>query len=233
MNPFPVTRLTAIGLLLFLPGLYYFLRFGSGFLRVLSRKYRRGKPYLKGSASDYFLFSLGCLLVATLGAVLLLAARLQGGFQPLTAPREVGTVKAETIQPGRIRLTLDLGEGYPPPRTLSADVPGVRWALEGESLRWRFGPRWLGFRPGHRIESALGSSIADGPPDREPGSREAVSGTFAPSYLVRRHPAWFPLAEIRTHRTPWMPARGMSYRIFAGGAGYVLIEEKQERKNGS
>jgi hypothetical protein len=142
-------------------------------------------------------------------------------------------VKAERVQPDRIRLTFNFTEGYPSPRSFSADVPGVRWALEGESLRWRFGPRWLGFHPGHRIESALGSSSADGPPDREPESRGIVSGTYALSYLARRHPAWFRLAEIRMQRTPWMPAQGMSYRIFAGGAGYVLIEDKEERKHGS
>ena len=64
----PAGRLTLLALLLLVPGLYYFLRFGSGFLRVLSRKFRRGKPYLKGSASDYFLFTLGCLAAAFLGA---------------------------------------------------------------------------------------------------------------------------------------------------------------------
>ena len=85
-----LTRLTLLGFLLLVPGLYYFLRFSSGFLRVLFRKFRRGKPYLKGSASDYLLFALGCFLAALAGAGLLAASALQGGFQRVAAPREVG-----------------------------------------------------------------------------------------------------------------------------------------------
>jgi len=224
-----LTRLTILGFLLLVPGLYYFLRFSSGFLRVLSRKFRRGKPYLKGSASDYFLFALGCFVAVLAGAGLLTASALQEGFQRVAAPLEVGTVKAETPQPGRIRLTFEMTKDYPPPRSLSADVAGARWALEGEYLRWRVGPRWLGFHAGHRIESALGSAIATGPPEREADSRGVVSGTPALSYLARRHPRWFPMAEIGPRRTPWMPAEGKLYRIFAGRAGYVLLEEGEEK----
>ena len=229
MTGLALTRLTLLGFLLLVPGLYYFIRFSSGFLRVLFRKFRRGKPYLKGSASDYFLFALGCFLAALAGAGLLAASALQGGFQRVAAPREVGAVKAEPLQAGRIRLTFEMKEDYPGPRSLSADVAGVRWALEGEYLRWRVGPRWLGFHAGHRIESALGSALASGPPEREADSRGAVSGTPALSYLARRHPRWFPVVEIGSRRTPWMPAEGKSYRIFAGRAGYVLLEEKEEK----
>jgi len=223
-----LTRLTLLGFLLLVPGLYYFLRFSSGFLRVLFRKFRRGKPYLKGSAPDYFLFALVCLLAALAGAGLLAASALQGGFQRVAAPREVGAVKAETLQAGRIRLTFEMKEDYPGPGSLSAEVAGVRWALEGECLRWRVGPRWLGFRDGHRIESALGSSLASGPPEREADSRALVSGTTALSYLARRHSRWLPAVEIGTRRTPWMPADGKRYRIFVGWAGYVLLEEKEK-----
>ncbi len=226
-------RLALIGLLLLLPGLYYFLRFGMGFLRVLSRKLRRGKPYLKGSASDYLLFTLGCLAAALLGGALLLASLLQSGFQRVDAPREVGTVRAETIQKGRIRLTLEMGQDHPAPRSLSVDVPGERWALEGAWLGWRFVPAWLGFHPGHRIEWVLGSASASGPPGREPDSRGLVSGIPPLAILARHHPAWFPAAEVGERRTPWMPAEGKSYRIFAGGAGYVLLEESGEGKAGS
>jgi hypothetical protein len=229
MTGLSLSRLTLLGLLLLVPGLYYFLRFGSGFLRVLSRKFRRGKPYLRGSAPDYFLFALGCLLAALAGAGLLAASALQEGYQPVGAPREVGAVEAETLRTGRIRLTFEMKKDYPSARTLSAEVEGVRWALEGEFLRWRAGPHWLGFRPGHRIESALGSSLASGSDEREAGSRDTVSGRPALSYLAGRHSRWLPLLEIESRRTPWMPAEGKRYRIFAGRAGYVLLEEGGKR----
>ena len=227
-----VTRLTIIGFLLLVPGLYYFLRFSSGFVRVLSRKFRRGKPYLKGSASDYFLFAMGCLLAALAGGYLLAASALQGGFQPADAPREVGTVKAETLQPGRIRLTFEMGADYPSPRNITADIAGERWALEGEYLRWRAGPRWLGFHSGHRIESVLGSATASGPPEREADSRGGVSGTTGLAYLALRHSRWLPMIEMGSRRTPWMPAEGTLYRIFAGRAGYVLTEQAEEENSG-
>jgi hypothetical protein len=231
--PLPVTRLTLLGCLLLVPGLYYFLRFGSGFLRVLSRKFRRGKPYLKGSASDYFLFAFGSFVAAFLGGMFLTASCLQAAFQTTLAPREVGTVRADSPQAGRMRLTFAMGKDYPPPGNLSADVPGVRWSLEGRSLRWRFGPPWLGFHPGHRIETALGSSRPSGSPERPPDSRGKVSGASGLSYLLMRHPAWFPLARIEVLSTPWMPAEGRTYRIFAGAAGYVLQEEPEESAGGS
>lgn len=233
MTGLSLTRLTILGFLLLVPGLYYFLRFISGFFWVLSRKFRRGKPYLKGSASDYLLFALGCFLAALAGAGLLAASALQGGFQRVAAPREVGAVRAETLQAGRIRLTFEMKEDYPGARSLSADVVGVRWALEGEWLRWRVGPRWLGFHAGHRIESALGSSLASGPPERESDSLSDVSGTPALSSLARRHSRWLPVVEIGSRRTPWMPAEGKSYRIFAGRAGYVLLEKEEKGRAGS
>ena len=233
MNLPPLGRLTAIGLALSVPAFYYFIRFGSGFLRMLSRKFRRGKPYLKGSATDYFLFALGCLLVALLGAAFLVASALQGGFQKARGPREMGKVRVEALQPGRIRLKFEMKEDYPGARSLEADLPGARWSLAGESLRWRVGPRWLGFHPGHRIESALGSSVSSGSQDRPADSRAGVSGTFALSYLARRHPFWLPIAEVSERRTPWMPAGEKTYRIFVGGAGYVLLEEREEKKQAS
>jgi len=232
MNGLPAARLTIIGFLLLVPGLYYFLRFSSGFIRVLSRKFRRGKPYLKGSASDYFLFAMGCLVAVLIGAYLLTASALQGGFQPADAPREVGIVKAETLQPGRIRLTFEMTAGYPSPRNISADIAGERWALEGEYLRWRVGARWLGFHSGHRIESVLGSATASGPPEREADSRGGVSGTPGLAYLARRHSRWLPMVEMGSRKTPWMPAEGTIYRIFAGRAGYVLLEQAEEEKSG-
>jgi hypothetical protein len=222
-------RLTVVGFVLLLPGLYYFLRFFAGFLRVLSRKFRRGKPYLKGSASDYLLFAAGSLLAAVVGGLLVAASMLQSGFQAIPAPRDVGGVSARAPQTGRMRLTFEMASDYPPPQDLSADVVGVRWSLEGESLRWRFGPRWLGFHPGHRIEAVLGSSRAAGDAERDPDARSVVSGSYALSELIRRHPLWLPLVDLQVQRTPWMPAEG-SYRIFAGAAGYVLREEEGEKR---
>ncbi|HEV8336088.1 MAG TPA: hypothetical protein VGR67_06730 [Candidatus Polarisedimenticolia bacterium] len=233
MNLPPLGRLTVIGLALAVPTFYYAIRFGSGSLRMLSRKFRRGKPYLKGSASDYFLFALGCSAIALLGTALLVASALQGGFQRARGPREMGKVRVEASQPGRIRLKFEMKEDYPGARSLEADLPGARWSLAGESLRWRVGPHWLGFYPGHRIESALGTSAASGSQDRPADSRASVSGTFALSYLARRHPFWFPIAEVAERRTPWMPAEGKTYRIFAGGAGYVLLEEREDKKQAS
>ena len=154
-------------------------------------------------------------------AGLLAASSLQGGFQRITDLREVGAVTAESLPEGRILLNFEMKEDYPGAGSLSAEVAGVRWALEGECLRWRAGPRWLGFRSGHRIESALGSSLASGPPEREADSRAGVSGKTALSALARRHSRWLPVVEIRSRRTPWMPAEGRRIRIFAGSAGYV------------
>ena len=53
------SRLTLFGALLFLPGFYFTVRFFSGFLRMLYRKLRKNRPYLKGSASDYLWFAVG------------------------------------------------------------------------------------------------------------------------------------------------------------------------------
>jgi len=233
MGSLPLSRLTLVGLFFLLPGFYFALRFGSGFVRVLSRKFRRGKPYLKGSATDYFLYAAFSLGVALVGGGLTLASALQAGFQPLSAPREVGKVRAESPQPGRIRLILDLAKDYPRHPNVIVDVPGVRWALEGEFLRWKLGPRWLGFRNGHRIEAALGSTAPSGPPDRQEDARGIVSGTYPLWYLSYRHPRWVPTLRTRLRRTPWMPAEGQAYRIFAGEAGYVLVEDKEKRPSGS
>jgi len=225
LNLFPATRLTAVAALLLLPGLYYAIRFSSGFLRMLSRKYRRGKPYLKGSASDYFLFAAGSLLIALMGAVLLTGSMLQGGFQRVSSPRKVGRVTVENLEGRRMRVELSMDPDYPSPRELSTEIVGVRWCLEGEYLDWRFVPRWLGFHPGHRLQTVLGSVAAASPVERPPDSRPLVSGEFPLAPLFRRHPSWFPLADLKTRRTPWLAATG-SYRMFVGGAGYVLQEER-------
>ena len=228
MITLPASRLTFIGLLLLLPGTYLAIRFASGFVRVLSRKFRRGKPYLKGSATDYSLYAAGSLAVAILGGCLTLASALQGGLQPLSALREVGKVKAEAPGEGRLRLTLTLEEDYPGRRELQMNLPGARWALEGEFLRWKVKPAWLGIRDGHRIEAALGTRAPSGSQNRPANARSLVSGTYPLWYLASRHPRWVPVLETSRRLTPWMPADGTTYRLFAGPAGYVLVEERKE-----
>ena len=51
-------RLSLIGALLLCAGLYFTIRFSSGCVRMLYRKFRKGRSYLKGSASDYAWFAL-------------------------------------------------------------------------------------------------------------------------------------------------------------------------------
>ncbi len=223
----PWDRLTLMGLLLGIPGLYYAARFGSGFARVLSRKFRRGKPYLKGSATDYFLFSMGCLAVGLVGTGLIAASALQGGGQPFGGPEQVGTVRVSAPEPNRVRLAIEMSTGHPGPPNVEVNLPGVRWALNGEFVRWRFGPAWLGFRPVHRLESALGSSLAGGPPDRDPDSRAPVAGAYPLWSLVYRRSKWVPGLEWEARRTPWMPAEKGLYKIFVSNAGYVLVAEPE------
>jgi len=224
----PISRLTVIGALLLLPGLYYTLRFSSGFLRMLYRKVRKGRAYLKGSATDYLVFALASLGVTLAGGVLLSASALQGGLQAYEGTKEIGTVRAESPEVGRIHLAFDLGITHPLPQRLEADLQGSRWALEGEFLRWRGVPRWLGFANAHRVEAALGSNVETGEPDRPADHRAPVAGSYGPWYLAREHPRWVPVASAVAQRTPWLPAEGSSFKIFATDAGYVLVEEGGE-----
>ena len=88
---------------------------------------------------------------------------------------------------------------------------------------------WYAFRRAEKM-----AAVPAGPPEREADSRAGVSGKTALSALARRHSRWLPVVEIRSRRTPWMPAEGRRIRIFAGSAGYVLLEEKEEaRRSGS
>jgi hypothetical protein len=223
-----LSRLAIFGFLLLVPGLYYGIRFTSGFVRVLSRKFRRGVPYLRGSAIGYSLFALGSLGVACVGAGLTASAVLQSGFQSHGKLREVGMVEARELPGGRLRVAFRIEPGHPGPAEGEADLPAVRWALEGAFLDWRFGPRWLGFSSGHRIEAILGTRTDTGDPAREADTRSIVAGTYAPWHLAHRHPAWIPHAATSRHRTPWMPAGSARYRVFAGAAGYVLVEDRGE-----
>ena len=218
-----LSRLTVVGFLLLLPGLYFTIRFSSGCLRMLVRKFWPGRPYLKGSASDYFWFAAGSAAV-TLGGVLLLGASiLQSGMQPYEATREIGTVRAEAPSMGRIRLTLQLGGTHPGQRILQADLPGSRWALEGEYLQWRGVPRWLGFSDGHRVAAALGTAQPAGAPDRLEDSRSLVAGVYSPWLLAHHHPAWIPLVRTSLRRSPWLVADGSTYKVLVTDAGYVLV----------
>lgn len=223
MPPLAFNRLTLLGLLLLLPGLYFGIRFTSGFFRMVYRKLRRGRPYLKGSASDYFLFACGALAVAVLGAALTLASWLQGGLQAYTGPEEVGTVHAQRNSGGKIVLALNLVNGYPGEQSRLLEVEGTRWALEGAFLSWRFRAAWLGFKDGHRLEKVLGASRREGAPDRTRETWEEFSGAYPPWTIVHRHPV--PLLKTSRRQTPWMPADGGTYRIWASPTGYILVEE--------
>jgi hypothetical protein len=224
MGILPLSRLTLIGLALLLPGLYYAIRFGSGFLRVLTRKFRRGVPYLKGSATDYLLFAAACLVVTLVGAVLTTVAVLQGRFQTFTGPREVGKVVVDAKKPGRIRLALTLEPSYPGDPRTDIELPGASWALEGEFISWGGRLAWLGFRDGHRMEAVLGSAAASGPAQREAESRIIVSGTDSLWYLAHRQARRIPCLKTTASRTPWMRAESGTFRVFASADGYVLVE---------
>lgn len=227
MTALPLSRLTLLGFLLALPALYFALRFTAGFLRMLTRKFRKGHAYLQGSATDYLSFALASWTVALAGTALLAAAVLQGGLQTYQGTREVGTVRAETLEPGRLHISLDLGETHPGHGKIEADLPGARWALEGEFLRWSAAPRWLGFESGHRVESVLGSGHDSGPPEREADSRTLVAGVYGPWFLAHRHPRWAPLARTALRRTPWLKADGGLFKLFVTDQGYVLREQAE------
>jgi len=233
MTALPFSRLTIIGFLLFAPGLYYTLRFTSGFFRMVYRKFRKGRPYLQGSALDYFWFAVASFAATMVGAVLLAASLLQGGLQPYEGTREVGIVQALAPEKGRIRLTLDLGMTHPVRQQMEADLPGARWALEGEFLRWRSVPRWLGFTDGHRVEAALGSDTDSGAPDRPEKARALIAGAYAPWYLARRHPRWVPVAQTTVRRTPRLPAEGHTFKIIVTDVRYVMVEKVQEANEAS
>jgi len=222
------SRLTFIGALLFLPGIYFTLRFFSGFLRLVYRKLRKNRPYLKGSASDYLWFALGSLAVTLAGSLLVAGSILQSGLQEFQGTRVIGTVLAESPSEGRIHLTLDLGETHPTRRRMEVDLPGVRWALEGEYLHWQGAPGWLGFADGHRVTAALGSAQATGDPDRPGDSRAPVAGTYAPWYLVHQHSAWVPMARTALRTSPWLAAQGETYQLMVTDAGYVLVSGGKE-----
>ena len=217
------SRLTLFGALLFLPGVYFTLRFFSGFVRVLYRKLRKSRPYLKGSASDYLWFALGSFAVTLAGAVLLAGSIIQNGLQAFEGTRVVGTVRAESPSQGRIHLTLDFGETHPSPGRLEVDLAGARWALEGEYLQWHGAPGWLGFQDGHRVTAVLGTAQGSGAPDRPEDTRALVAGTYAPWYLVHRHPAWARMAQTSLRRSPWLSADGSTYQLIVTDAGYVLV----------
>lgn len=228
----PMSRLSVIGALLFLPGLYYTLRFSSGYLRMLYRKFRKGRAYLQGSATDYLVFALGSLGVTLLGGFLLAAAVLQGGLQAYEGTVEIGSVRAESREGGRMHLTFDLADPHFVRQRLEADLQGSRWALQGEFLRWRGVPRWLGFASAHRVEAALASEQTTGSPDRPEDHRTPVTGTYGPWYLTSRHPRWAPMASVHSLRTPWLAAEGATFKIVATDEGYVLVEERgRDRKD--
>jgi len=233
MQILPLSRLTFFGLALLLPGLYYTIRFGSGFLRLLTRKFRRGVPYLKGSASDYLLFAAGCLAFTLVGAALTGAAALQGRFQTFGGPREVGKIVVDAKDSGRIRLALALEPTYPGHPKTEVELPGAGWALEGEFISWGGRLAWLGFREGHRIEAVLGTAAGSGPPLREAESRILVSGTDPLWYLAHRHARWLPCLRTNSSRTPWMPAVSAAYRVFASTEGYILVEVRKSESTGS
>jgi hypothetical protein len=217
------SRLTLFGALLFLPGFYFTVRFFSGFLRMLYRKLRKNRPYLKGSASDYLWFAVGSLAATVVGALLLAGSALQSGLQPFEGTKVIGTVRADSPSEGRIHLTLDLGETHPVRGRMETNLPGVRWALEGEYLQWHGTPSWLGFTDGHRVTAVLGSARDSGEPDRPEDSRAIVAGTYAPWYLVSRHPAWAPMARTALRKSPWLSADGGTYELVVTDAGYVLV----------
>jgi hypothetical protein len=232
MTVLPLSRLSVVGALLFLPGLYYTLRFFSGCLRMLYRKFRKGRAYLKGSATDYLVFALGSLCITLAGGFLLAASVLQGGLQAYDGTVEIGSVRAESREGGRMHLTFDLTEAHPVRQRLEADLQGARWALQGEFLRWRGVPRWLGFASAHRVEAALASNQAMGSPDRPEDHRTPVAGTYEPWYLTSRHPRWVPMAAVQSLRTPWLAAEGATFKIVATDEGYVLVEERErDRKD--
>jgi hypothetical protein len=223
------SRLTFVGAFLFLPGLYFTIRFFSGFARLLYRKLRKNRPYLKGSASDYLWFAVGSLVVTLMGALLLAGSALQSGLQTFAGTKVIGSVRAESPSEGRIHLTLDLGETHPGHGSMEADLPGVRWALEGEYLQWREAPLWLGFTDGHRVTAALGSSRESGEVDRPEDSRAIVAGTYAPWYLIHRHPAWAPMARTFLRKSPWLAADGGTYELVVTDAGYILVSGGKKR----
>jgi hypothetical protein len=76
------------------------------------------------------------------------------------------------------------------------------------------------------VTAALGSARDSGEPDRQEDSRAIVAGTYAPWYLVHRHPAWAPMAKTRC-KGPGL-RRTAPPELMVTDAGYVLVSGKED-----
>jgi hypothetical protein len=211
--------------------LWFALRFLILWLRLLGRKYRRGVPYLWGSAGRAFVLFLPSVAVFA-GAVLLGAAGwgLQG-FQPLTEMVMVGTLEVRDLGPAGIAFQIRPDPGYPAgirvPDTMATTG---RWSVAGQFILWPRALQLLGLRNSHRVAWFL---TVDDPSDI-PAADKLARRSLLPSDsgrmydLLRTWGARLRLVETREFQSPWESGSAAAVDLYAFPGGYLLMHPEPE-----
>lgn len=215
----PIAALASAG------GLILALRFGWQAIRNLSRKFRRGVPYLWGSAPRAFLLFLASLGLLGAGLLLGAAGYELRRFQPVGEMSLVGTLEVRREGSG-LAFSFRPAADYPAPLVPAAVTPGGRWSVAGEFIRWSRPLRWLGLRDSHRLAWFLAVSDPADIPRPEKITRRRL-GSGPEGLLWRGLRDWERFlrraAETREFQTPWETGKAAAIELYAFPGGYLFV----------
>ena len=219
-------RVFVISLLLTTVGLYFTLRTSFGWVGALVRKFRRGVPYMWGSAERAFLVLVpACLLLAS--GILLGAAGLGlRRFQPISDMVQVGNLELRKGGGGEISFHFRPVAGYPaPPIEPSGATPRGRWSLSGQFILWKPFLHHLGLHDSHRLAWFLAVSDRSEIPSPDSITRRALLPA-RPGRMWRvltSFPFSLPFVEIREFQSPWESGTPQEIELFAYPGGYLFV----------
>ena len=225
-------RLLALTLILSIVGAFLTLRFSVQYARALSRRYRRGVPYLYGSAGRAFflmVLSLGLLIAGTT-----LGATGWGltAYQPFREAVQAGTVQVTSGADRTLSFTLEPGPGYPIGKGNSVTgVPAGNWSVVGRFILWHRSLKWLGLQDAHRVALVLTVPNLEKIPRQESITRVPLDlpGQGRLWKILDSYGRFLPMVETREFQTPWRTGPVTDLQLYASRIGYLLAENTENR----
>lgn len=207
-------------------GLWFSLRYLLLWGRLVVRKFRRGVPYLWGSAQRAFLLFIPSVVVLACGVLLGAAGYGLRDYQRLSEMELVGTLEMRERGPAGTGLRFRPGAGYPGEvREPEAVLTSGRWSVSGQFILWSRPLQWLGLRDSHRVAWLLS---VDDPSDIPAPDRIARQPLVAPGSdrMWNLLDGWgqrLKLVETRTFQSPWQSGTFETIDLYAFPGGYLLV----------
>lgn len=223
-------RFFLIGLVIFVLGLIFFLKYFIQSLSISLQRVLHPLPWYSESLSKKYLLALLFLVIAALGTGWMYIGSLMQYYQPTEKAEAVGTIEIRVVSENRFIAKFRSSFENFPRVIIEKELTGNQWAIAGAFLNYPGALHYIGLKDGHQILDFMSKDVRT---LREPELEYMKKINEQPDTL------WKALARVQKmtksnianfHISPLMIASSGNYELYAATSGYVVSKIGKKHK---